>query len=73
MAAKKQINEMKEKISVELRFPTYVGYTDYFLSTPVSVQLRNDSAETVVLNVTAESAEGLLSAYETETEVPFES
>ena len=43
MAAKKQINEMNEKISVELRFPTYVGYTDYFLSTPVSVQLRNDS------------------------------
>lgn len=73
MSDKKRNNALKGKLSIELRFPTYVGYADYFLSTPVSMQLKNDSAETLALKVTAESPEGLLSAYEEETEVPFES
>ena len=73
MAAKTKKNALKEKISLTLNIPKYVGFTDYILRTPVSMQFKNDTAETVALSVAAESADGLFVAYETQTEIPFES
>lgn len=70
----KNINRViKEKFSITLQLPNYVGYIDYYLSTPFVVQLQNDSAEEVSVKVTAESAEGLIVPYEAQAEVPFES
>ncbi|MCI9009914.1 MAG: DUF4011 domain-containing protein [Clostridia bacterium] len=71
--AAKQKNALKDKLTVELRFPKYVGFSDYYLATPITVQIKNEAAEAVTLNVTAESADGLFAAYEAQTEVPFES
>jgi len=73
MAVKKVKKTIKENISLELRFPKYVGYADYFLNTPVSMQIKNALAEAVSVTVHAGSEEGLLAEYETQTEVPFES
>ena len=73
MATKKTKVTDKNNFSLEPRFPKYVGYADYFLSTPVSVQVRNDYSETVTLQVSIESESGLLIPYETQAEVPFES
>ena len=71
--AAKQKNALKDKLTVELRLPKYVGFADYYLATPITVQIKNEAAEAVTLNVTAESADGLFAAYEAQTEVPFES
>lgn len=73
MAAKKVKKTLKENLSLELRFPKYVGYADYFLNTPVSLQIKNDFSEAVSVNVSASCAEGLLAEYEIQAEVPFES
>ncbi len=73
MATKKTKVTDKNNFSLEPHFPRYVGYADYFLSTPVSVQVRNDFSETVTLQVSIESESGLLIPYETQAEVPFES
>ncbi len=73
MAAKSKKNVLKEKVTAELRLPKYVGFADYILNTPVSMQFKNDTPETLTLSVTAESADGLFTAYESTTEVPFES
>lgn len=72
MAAKNK-NTLKEKISLSLRFPKSAGYVDYFLRTPVSVQVKNDFSEAVTVKVTAESGEGLLVPYEVTAEIPYES
>lgn len=53
--AAKQKNALKDKLTVELRFPKYVGFSDYYLATPITVQIKNEAAEAVTLNVTAES------------------
>lgn len=73
MAGKRIKASDKKNFTIEPRFPKYVGYVDYFLSTPVCVQVKNDSAEAVGLKVTMESADGLLVPYEAQAEVPFES
>lgn len=64
---------LKDKISLSVRFPKYVGYADYYLRTPVSLQIKNDYTEPLVVSVRAESAEGLILPYDATTEVPFES
>ena len=51
---------LKDKISLSVRFPKYVGYADYYLRTPVSLQIKNDYTEPLVVSVRAESAEGLI-------------
>ncbi len=73
MASNKVKNTLKEKISLSANFPKYVGYADYFLRTPVSVNVKNDYSEAVTVAVTAENADGLLVSYEAVAEVPFES
>ena len=71
MANKK--SKTTDEVTLEPRFPRYAGYADYFLSTPVFVQVRNDGSETVPLQIAIESGTGLLVPYETQAEVPFES
>ena len=73
MATKKAKATDKSNFTLEPRFPRYVGYADYFLSTPVMLQVRNDDSEAVTLQVCIESDSGLLVPYETQAEVPFES
>ena len=63
----------KKNFTLEPRFPAYVGYADYFLATPVTLQVRNDFTEAVTLNISIVSEDGLLVPYETKAEVPFES
>ena len=72
MPGKKIKNALKDKLTLELRFPKFVGYADYFLSTPVSMQVKNDYSEAVPVCVTVRS-EGILTEYETQAEIPFES
>lgn len=73
MATKRTKVTDKVNFTIEPRFPKYAGYADYFLSTPVSVQVRNDFSEAVTLQISIESESGLLIPYETQAEVPFES
>ena len=73
MAVKKIKPSDKKNFSIVPQFPRYAGYADYFLSTPVSVQVKNDSAETATLRVFIESGSGLIVNYETQAEIPFES
>ena len=73
MASKKTKPTDKKNFSLLPQFPKYAGYADYFLSTPVAVQVKNDSAETATLRVFIESESGLIVNYETQAEVPFES
>ena len=73
MATKRTKPTDKQNFTLEPRFPKYAGYLDYFLSTPVSVQVRNDFSEAVTLQVSIESPTELLIPYETQAEVPFES
>ncbi|MGN0822975.1 MAG: DUF4011 domain-containing protein, partial [Candidatus Gallimonas sp.] len=73
MATAKIKNLLREKTSVSLRLPGYVGYADYFLRTPVSVLLKNDWTESVALKITVSDENGLVVPYETTAEVPFES
>lgn len=42
---------VKDKLALSVRFPKYVGYADYFLRTPVSVLVKNESAEEVSVRV----------------------
>ncbi|MDE6274545.1 MAG: DUF4011 domain-containing protein, partial [Clostridiales bacterium] len=71
--ASKLKNSIKDKITLSARFPKYVGYADYYLRTPVSLQIKNDYSEALTVTVRAESAEGLILPYEGTAEVPFES
>ncbi len=68
---KRKLNS--EKVALELRFPQYVGYADYFLQTSVSIQVKSSFEEALPLTVTVESGEGLVVPYEEKIEVPFES
>ena len=71
--AGKKIKTAAKNFSLLPQFPKYAGYADYFLSTPVSVQVKNDGAEAAQLRIFIESDGGLIVPYETQTEVPFES
>lgn len=73
MAVKKIKPSDKKNFSIVPQFPKYAGYADYFLSTPVTVQVKNDSAETATLRVFIESESGLIVNYETQADIPFES
>ena len=73
MAAKRTKATDKKNFTLEARFPEYVGYADYFLATPVTVQVRNDFTEAVSLTVSVSCESGLLVPYEARAEVPFES
>ena len=73
MAVKRTKATDKKNFTLEPRFPAYVGYADYFLATPVTLQVRNDFTEAVTLNISIVSEDGLLVPYETKAEVPFES
>lgn len=73
MASNKLKHTIKEKLGFNLRFPKYAGYIDYFLQTPVSVQITNGYSENVSLSVTVSDADGLLVPYGEQTEIPFES
>ena len=73
MATKRTKNGEQKKIEIEPRFPGYVGYIDYYLSTPVSVQVKNDRAEAADVRVFIEGENGLIVPYEAQAEVPFES
>ncbi len=72
MTGKKR-NPLGEKIALDLRFPNFVGYLDYFLVSSAQIQVRSGYEEAVSLTITAECAEGLLVPYEECVEVPFES
>ncbi len=72
MAVKKKIH-IEEKVTLDLRFPKYVGYLDYLLATPASVRIRSTFEEALPLTISATSSEGLLLPFEREVEVPFES
>ena len=73
MANRKVKATDKKNFILTPQFPKFAGYADYFLSTPVSVQIRNDSAEAALLRVFIESDSGLIVPFETQAEVPFES
>ena len=73
MAVKRTKATDKKNFTLEPRFPAYVGYADYFLATPVTLQVRNDFTEAVTLSISIVSEDGLLIPYETRAEVPFES
>ncbi len=73
MAANKLKNILKDKIALEAGFPAYVGYTDYFLSTPVWVRVKNAHTEALSVTVRIESESGLVVPFEERVEVPFES
>lgn len=73
MAVKRTKATDKKNFTLEPRFPAYVGYADYFLATPVTLQVRNDFTEAVTLTISIASEDGLLVPYETRAEVPFES
>ena len=73
MASSKLKNVLKDKIALEVRFPAYVGYADFFCRTPVSVQVKNGYVENLSVTVTAQNEDGLIVPYETTAEVPFES
>ena len=73
MAVKRTKATDKKNFTLEPRFPAYVGYADYFLATPVTLQVRNDFTEAVTLIISIASEDGLLVPYETRAEVPFES
>ena len=62
-----------EKLTLELQFPQFVGYADYFLQTPARIRIRSSFEELTALTVTASCAEGLLVPYEESVEIPFES
>ena len=64
---------VKDKLALSVRFPKYVGYADYFLRTPVSVLVKNESAEEVSVRVLSESTEGLIVPFEAAADIPFES
>ena len=72
MAAKKKIR-IDEKVTLDLRFPKYVGYLDYLLATPASIRIRSTFEEALPLTVSATSEGGLLLPFEKSVEVPFES
>ncbi len=72
MAARKR-KFTSEKVALELRFPKFVGYTDYFLQTPAGVQIKNHFEEAVTLTVKISCGEGLIIPFEKEVEVPYES
>ncbi len=72
MAVKKR-KLTTEKLTLSLRFPQYVGYTDYFLATPVSIQIKNSFEEALTLDISVQCADGLLIPYEEQVEIPFES
>ncbi len=69
----KSKNQLKEKIQLHVQAPKYVGYVDYLLQTPVLVQVKNGSSETVSLRVTLSDENGLIVSFEATAEVPFES
>ena len=71
--ANKKVRSTDKKFILTPQFPRFAGYADYFLSTPVAVQIQNDSAEAATLRVFFESESGLVVPYETQAEVPFES
>ena len=73
MANRKVKATDKKNFTLTPQFPKFAGYADYFLSTPVSVQIQNDSAEAAILRVFIESDSGLIVPFETQAEVPFES
>ncbi len=69
MGAKKA----KFDVSLTPQFPAYVGYADYYFSTPASLIIRNDGAENLLLDVRIGNKDGLFAAFEKEVEIPFES
>ena len=69
--SKKRIG--KDTVKIELRFPQFVGYSDYFYETPAYVQVRNLSSENAPVSVAVSDKDGLLVPFEEEVEVPFES
>ena len=73
MAGVKGKLSIKDKISIEKRFPKVVGYIDCALSTPVSVQVKSGLAEGIELKVGISDTAGLIVPYETQVFVPFES
>ncbi len=73
MAVAKIKHVLKEKLEMEVRLPTVIGYADYFYRTPVSVTVKNGFSENVTVQVVAENTDGLTLAYDTSVEVPFES
>ena len=73
MASNKIKNILKETLTVTAEFPSFVGYADYFLQTPVSVHVHNGYSEAVSVTVKIESADGVVVPFEEKVEVPFES
>ena len=66
-------SEKEKLISLEARFPAYVGYADHYFSAPASLIVRNDALEDVRLTAKLTCKEGLFVFYEKEAYVPYES
>ncbi|MCH5156715.1 MAG: DUF4011 domain-containing protein [Clostridiales bacterium] len=73
MAGSKTKNTLHDKVELILRAPKCVGYIDYAMRTPITVQVKNAYTEAVELKVTISDKEGLIVPYETQINVPFES
>ncbi len=73
MAVSKLKNVLKDKLEIEVRLPSFVGYADYFYRTPVRITLKNGYSENVTVKVGVENTDGLTVPYETSAEIPFES
>ena len=63
---------LKEALSLGLRLPQFVGYSDYFYETPAYVQVRNASGENAAVSVAVSDGDGLIVPFGEETEVPFD-
>ncbi len=72
MAAKKKVH-IEEKVSLDLRFPKFVGYIDYLLQTPALIRVKSTFEEALTLTVSWACEGGLLLPFERSVEVPFES
>ena len=73
MANSKLKNALKDKVSIELSFPAYAGYLDYFLASSASIKIRNEYSQSLNLTVTITGGTGLLVPFEKSVEAPFES
>ena len=73
MASLKGKLNLKDKITLIGRIPKHVGYIDCVLSTPISVEIKSDLAESVDLKLCISDQEGLIVPFETEVKVPYES
>ncbi len=63
----------EKDLSLQLRFPAYVGYADHYFSAPASVIVRNDALTDAAIAVRVTCGEGLFVYCEKAVTVPYDS